>query len=80
VEAVGIKIQGDSRQGRRILACKDLGDIDLREWDSWGANVRTHNGSKIDAVMHFRGDCWTLAGMVCILKEAALRLRESEGL
>jgi len=51
--------------------CEHLNDIPLTEWDSIGLSL------SLAASFESVGDHWSLAGLVCIGKEAARQLIES---
>lgn len=58
----------------RILKSTDehFNDISLREWDNIGLPCG------ISELLKKAGDYYTLAGQVCILKEGARQIKESE--
>ena len=63
----------------RIREALEAGDVHLNKiplysWDAKALPVP----AKVAAAMRARGDCPTLAGAVCVLKEAARRLAQED--
>lgn len=70
-----LKRQVQARFGSRLCTSTDphFNDIPLKEWDNFWSRVPAPIASK----MREAGDFPTLAGSVCILKEAARQVVES---
>lgn len=69
-----LRIVRESSVMDRVRASADinLNSIPLWRWDIVASFVRAHVEPKLREL----GDCWSLAGGVCIVKEAARQLKE----
>ena len=67
---------------RKLLASKDqhFNDIPLKSWDFLTEGLFVFEKKWIEPLLRACRDYPTLAGGVCILKEAAEQIRESEDL
>ena len=73
-ERAGIKFSPGPFLDRVKIALENgdehLNTIRLREWDSMGCNPWTK--SSITKSLKDHGDGWSIAGSVCVLKQAAI--------
>ncbi len=60
-----------ARFKRALATDSNLNSIPLAWWDGRAAALMTYNGAAVRRALKERGDFYSMAGGVCILKEAA---------